>query len=46
MSNFIELDKIKTLENSVDLIVQTTSVGMKADEDVLEDFEFKIYVCI
>ncbi len=41
MSNFIELDKVKTLENSVDLIVQTTSVGMKADEDVLEDFEFK-----
>jgi 3-dehydroquinate dehydratase/shikimate dehydrogenase len=42
MSNYIELEKIKTLQDSVDLVVQTTVVGMSPNdnEDILEDFEF------
>ncbi|MGD1822394.1 MAG: shikimate dehydrogenase [Pleomorphochaeta sp.] len=40
MSNYIELDNISSLEDSTDLIVQTTMVGMGPyiDDDILENF--------
>ena len=43
MSNYIELDKISTLEDSTDLVVQTTMVGMGylKDEDILCDYSFE-----
>ncbi len=42
MSNYIELENIKSLEATTDLIVQTTIVGMSPNEDadLLENFEF------
>ena len=43
MSNYIELDKISSLEDSTDLVVQTTMVGMGylKDEDILCDYSFE-----
>jgi len=42
MSNCIEIDKINTLSETVDLVVQTTVVGMSPniDEDILENYKF------
>jgi len=43
MSNYIELEDLSSLSSSVDLVVQTTIVGMTPNEDadILEDFTFE-----
>ncbi|MGD1816934.1 MAG: shikimate dehydrogenase [Pleomorphochaeta sp.] len=42
MSNYIELDKVNTIDEKIDLIVQTTVVGMSPneDQDIIENLEF------